>query len=179
MANWRLPSFPLQVRLVSSTAQVAGSDDILKTFLLACESKNTKLSVMGLVGMEKLIAHDAVAPSALPSILATLKEVSILYQNRGSSAFSLLVPFAPSFHHICVINYIWNWFLFKSFLQLIVTHLCSIVLQHADMSDEIVQLKTLQTALTILQSQLYPKDEVRGLTSCGNYPAYESNIHRE
>jgi hypothetical protein len=29
------------------------------------------------------------------------------------------------------------------------------------MSDEIVQLKTLQTALTILQSQLHPTDEVR------------------
>lgn len=28
------------------------------------------------------------------------------------------------------------------------------------MTDEIVQLKTLQTSLTILQSQLYPRDEV-------------------
>jgi hypothetical protein len=86
----------LQVRLLSSTSDVAGCDHILKTYLLACELKNTKLSILGLVGMEKLIAHDAVLPSALPSILATLKE-----------------------------------------------------------------LKTLQTALTILQSQLHPTDEVR------------------
>jgi hypothetical protein len=93
-----------KVRLLSSTSDVAGCDDILKTYLLACELKNTKLSILGLVGMEKLIAHDAVLPSALPSILATLKE-------------------------------------------------------HSDMSDEIVQLKTLQTALTILQSQLHPTDE--------------------
>ncbi len=35
------------------------------------------------------------------------------------------------------------------------------LLQHSHMSDEIVQLKTLQTALTILQSQLHPTDEVR------------------
>ncbi|KAH9564340.1 hypothetical protein CY35_04G020700 [Sphagnum magellanicum] len=83
-----------KVRLLSSTSDVAGCDDILKTYLLACEFKNTKLSILGLVGMEKLIAHDAVLPSALPSVLATLKE-----------------------------------------------------------------LKTLQTALTILQSQLHPTDE--------------------
>ncbi|KAH9544704.1 hypothetical protein CY35_12G009100 [Sphagnum magellanicum] len=81
-------------KLLSSTSDVAGCDDILKTHLLACELKNTKLSISGLVGMEKLIAHDAVLPSALPSVLATLKE-----------------------------------------------------------------LKTLQTALTILQSQLHPTDE--------------------
>jgi hypothetical protein len=62
------------VRLLSSASDVAGCDDILKTYLLACELKNTKLSILGLVGMEKLIAHDAVLPSALPSILATLKE---------------------------------------------------------------------------------------------------------
>ncbi|KAH9539180.1 hypothetical protein CY35_15G044800 [Sphagnum magellanicum] len=84
-----------KVRLLSSTSDVAGCDDILKTYLLACELKNTKLSILGLVGMEKLIAHDAVLPSALPSVLATLKE-----------------------------------------------------------------LKTLQTALTILQSQLHPTDEM-------------------
>jgi hypothetical protein len=65
-----------KVRLLSSTSDVAGCDDILKTYLLACELKNTKLSILGLVGMEKLIAHDAVLPSALPSVLATLKEVS-------------------------------------------------------------------------------------------------------
>lgn len=33
-------------------------------------------------------------------------------------------------------------------------------LQHAEMADEIVQLKTLQTVLTILQSRLHPEDEV-------------------
>jgi len=65
-----------KVRLLSSTRDVAGCDDILKTYLLACELKNTKLSILGLVGMEKLIAHDVVLPSALPSILATLKEHS-------------------------------------------------------------------------------------------------------
>ncbi len=81
----------LQVRLLSSTSDVAGCDDILKTYLLACELKNTKLSILGLVGMEKLIAHDAVLPSALPSILATLKEVSteafLLFTRSGLSLF--------------------------------------------------------------------------------------------
>lgn len=67
----------VQVRLASNASQLAGSDDVLKTFLLACESKNNKLSIMGLAGVDKLIAHDAVAPSVLPSILATLKEVRL------------------------------------------------------------------------------------------------------
>jgi len=66
----------VQVRLASNASQLAGSDEVLKTFLLACESRNNKLSIMGLAGVDKLIAHDAVAPSVLPSILATLKEVS-------------------------------------------------------------------------------------------------------
>ncbi|KAG0558241.1 hypothetical protein KC19_10G013800 [Ceratodon purpureus] len=93
-----------KVRLASNASQLAGTDDVMKTFLLACESRNNKLSIMGLAGVDKLIAHDAVAPSVLPSILAALKERS-------------------------------------------------------DMTEEIVQLKTLQLSLTILQSQLYPRDE--------------------
>ena len=34
------------------------------------------------------------------------------------------------------------------------------LLQHSEMNDETVQLKTLQTVLTIFQSQLHPGDEV-------------------
>ncbi|KAH9544701.1 hypothetical protein CY35_12G009100 [Sphagnum magellanicum] len=101
-------------KLLSSTSDVAGCDDILKTHLLACELKNTKLSISGLVGMEKLIAHDAVLPSALPSVLATLKEDQVMYAGSLTNDQSAMC---------------------------------------------IKQLKTLQTALTILQSQLHPTDE--------------------
>ncbi len=45
--------------MLASISDVIGCDDILKTYLLACELKNTKLSVLGFLGMEKLIAHDA------------------------------------------------------------------------------------------------------------------------
>ncbi len=45
--------------LLANTNDVNKCDDILKTYLLACELKNTKLSVLGLMGMENLIAHDA------------------------------------------------------------------------------------------------------------------------
>ncbi|KAH9544698.1 hypothetical protein CY35_12G009100 [Sphagnum magellanicum] len=103
-----------KVQLLSSTSDVAGCDDILKTHLLACELKNTKLSISGLVGMEKLIAHDAVLPSALPSVLATLKEDQVMYAGSLTNDQSAMC---------------------------------------------IKQLKTLQTALTILQSQLHPTDE--------------------
>lgn len=42
---------------------------------MACEVKNVKLSVIGLSCLQKLISHDAVAPSALKEILSTLKDV--------------------------------------------------------------------------------------------------------
>ncbi|CAM6084070.1 unnamed protein product [Calypogeia fissa] len=94
----------LKLRSTSDPSQLAKSDDIVRTFLLACEPKNVKMSSLGLACMQKLISHDAVSPSALSSILATLKD-------------------------------------------------------HSEMSEEVIQLKTLQTILTILQSQLHPKDE--------------------
>lgn len=81
----------MQVRVSSNASQLAWSDDVLKTFLLACESRNNKLSVMGLAGVDKLIAHDVVGPSVLPSILATLKDVRIFLPYFISYVFLLLV----------------------------------------------------------------------------------------
>ncbi|GAB4855419.1 hypothetical protein Ancab_024046 [Ancistrocladus abbreviatus] len=94
----------LKLRSMSSPSEIVHNEDILCIFLMACEVKITKLSVIGLSSLQKLISHDAVAPSALKEILLTLKE-------------------------------------------------------HAEMSDETVQLKTLQTILIIFQSRLHPEDE--------------------
>ncbi|KAA8544984.1 hypothetical protein F0562_019799 [Nyssa sinensis] len=94
----------LKLRSLSSPSEIAHNEDILRIFLMACEVKTVKLSVIGLSCLQKLISHDAVAPSALKEILATLKD-------------------------------------------------------HAEMSDESVQLKTLQTILIIFQSRLQPEDE--------------------
>eukprot|EP00897_Mesotaenium_endlicherianum_P003848 jgi/Mesen1/3491/ME000197S02510 len=66
----------LKLRTLSDPASIAKSDDVLKIFLLACETKQVKLSTLGLSCLQKLIAHDAVAPTALPQILTTLKEHS-------------------------------------------------------------------------------------------------------
>ncbi|XP_074292704.1 uncharacterized protein LOC141619592 isoform X3 [Silene latifolia] len=94
----------LKLRTLSNPNDIANSEDILRIFLMACEVRTVKLSVIGLSCLQKLISHDAVAPSALQEILSTLKE-------------------------------------------------------HAEMSDESVQLKTLQTILIIFQSRLHPEDE--------------------
>lgn len=94
----------LKLRSLSDPSEIAQNDDIIRIFLLACEVKTVKLSVLGLSCLQKLIAHDAVAPTALREILTTLKE-------------------------------------------------------HAEMNDESVQLKTLQTILIIFQSRLQPEDE--------------------
>ncbi|GMH11321.1 hypothetical protein Nepgr_013162 [Nepenthes gracilis] len=94
----------LKLRSLSSPSEIAHNEDILRIFLMACEVRATKLSVIGLSSLQKLISHGAVVPSALKEILSTLKD-------------------------------------------------------HAEMSDETVQLKTLQTILIIFQSHLHPEDE--------------------
>lgn len=55
---------------------------------------------------------------------------------------------------------LWSSIFFIVSLQLPKTYMLLFFLQHAEMADEIVQLKTLQTVLTILQSRLHPEDEV-------------------
>ncbi|KAI4378915.1 hypothetical protein MLD38_016333 [Melastoma candidum] len=94
----------LKLRSLSGPSEIANNEDILQIFLMACEVRSVKLSILGLSCLQKLISHDAVAPSALKDILSTLKD-------------------------------------------------------HSEMNDETVQLKTLQTILIILQSQLHPKNE--------------------
>nr|XP_027107485.1 protein MON2 homolog isoform X2 [Coffea arabica] len=64
----------LKLRSLSSPSEIAHNEDILRIFLMACEVRNVKLSVIGLSCLQKLISHDAVAPSALKEILATLKD---------------------------------------------------------------------------------------------------------
>ncbi|KAL3516234.1 hypothetical protein ACH5RR_023136 [Cinchona calisaya] len=64
----------LKLRSLSSLSEIEENEDILRIFLMACEVKNVKLSVIGLSCLQKFIAHDAVAPSALKEILTTLKD---------------------------------------------------------------------------------------------------------
>ncbi|RYQ90745.1 hypothetical protein Ahy_B09g096751 isoform H [Arachis hypogaea] len=98
----------LKLRSLSSPSEIAHNEDILRIFLMACEVRTVKLSVIGLSCLQKLISHDAVLPSALREILATLKN-------------------------------------------------------HAEMADEGVQLKTLQTISIIFQSRLHPENEALGI----------------
>ncbi|KAK3200540.1 hypothetical protein Dsin_023955 [Dipteronia sinensis] len=94
----------LKLRSLSSPSELLQNEDILRIFLMACEVRNVKLSVIGLSCIQKLISHEAVAPSALTEIFSTLKN-------------------------------------------------------HAEMADESIQLKTLQTILIIFQSRLLPENE--------------------
>ncbi|KAI4364422.1 hypothetical protein MLD38_020517 [Melastoma candidum] len=94
----------LKLRSLSGPSEIANNEDILQIFLMACELRSVKLSILGLSCLQKLISHDAVAPLASKDILSTLKD-------------------------------------------------------HSEMNDETVQLKTLQTILIILQSQLHPENE--------------------
>ncbi|KAK6139372.1 hypothetical protein DH2020_026880 [Rehmannia glutinosa] len=64
----------LKLRSLASSNEIAHNEDIFRIFVMACEVKNVKLSVIGLSCLQKLISHDAIAPSALKEILSTLKE---------------------------------------------------------------------------------------------------------
>ncbi|CAN8255686.1 unnamed protein product [Cochlearia groenlandica] len=66
----------LKLRSSSSASDLSSNDDILRIFLMACGVRNTKLSVIGLSCLQKLISHDAVEPSSLKEILFTLKDHS-------------------------------------------------------------------------------------------------------
>lgn len=64
----------LKLRSLASPSEIAHNEDILRIFVMACEVRNVKISVIGLSCLQKLISHDAIAPSALKEILTTLKE---------------------------------------------------------------------------------------------------------
>lgn len=66
-----------QLRSLSNPSEIAHNEDILRIFLMACEVRTVKLSIIGLSCLQKLISHDAVSPSALKEILSTLKDVSL------------------------------------------------------------------------------------------------------
>eukprot|EP00850_Spirogloea_muscicola_P011262 SM000069S20699 [mRNA] locus=s69:305828:318440:+ [translate_table: standard] len=122
----------IKLRSLPDAEAIANSEDVLRIFTMACEVKQVKLSVIGLSCLQKLIAHDAVAPTALPQILTTLKE--------QSEAFDDLSTLTPPLRWLG---------------------------QHTEAQDENVQLKVLQTVLTLLQSRLHPVEEDNMATALG------------
>ncbi|KAL0692392.1 hypothetical protein Bca4012_059572 [Brassica carinata] len=83
----------LKLRSSSSASDLSSNEDILRIFLMACGVRNTKLSVIGLSCLQKLISHDAVEPSSLKEILDTLKDHLTLPENC-----SLPARHMPSLH---------------------------------------------------------------------------------
>ncbi|KAK8919357.1 hypothetical protein KSP39_PZI021141 [Platanthera zijinensis] len=67
----------LKLRSLSGSSEIALNEDLVRIFLMACDARSVKLSVIGLSCLQKLISHDAVATSALKDILSTLKDVSL------------------------------------------------------------------------------------------------------
>lgn len=49
--------------------------ELLRPFLLACESKNAKLASIALVSFQKLLANDAVSDEGVQLIIAGLEQV--------------------------------------------------------------------------------------------------------
>jgi Dimerisation and cyclophilin-binding domain of Mon2 len=61
------------------TVNTADAQELLKPFLLACESKNAKLASIALVSFQKLLANDAVSEEGVPLIIAGLEQVCVLH----------------------------------------------------------------------------------------------------
>lgn len=104
--------YSFQLRSLSSPSEIVHNDDILRIFLMACEVRTVKLSVIGLSCLQKLITHDAVAPSALKEILSTLKNVSnyeyftlkmviSALRKTGSSIFFAILSFEMAYTIAC------------------------------------------------------------------------------
>ena len=66
----------LQLRFSSGPKEIA-QNDIVRIFLMACEVKSVKLSVIGLSCIQKLLSNDAVMASSLGDIISTLKDVRL------------------------------------------------------------------------------------------------------
>lgn len=69
-------SYSLQLRSSSGPNEIA-QNDIVRIFLMACDVKSVKLSVIGLSCIQKLLSNDAVITSSLKDIISTLKDVRI------------------------------------------------------------------------------------------------------
>ncbi|KAF9606220.1 hypothetical protein IFM89_023803 [Coptis chinensis] len=129
----------LKLRLMTSPDEISHNEDVLRVFLMACEVKTVKLSVIGLSCMQKLISHDAVQPTALKEILHTLKDTRHLQaQQRVLIACNVIESGVGTCSTRPAIR-------------------CK--MSHAEIADETVQLKTLQTILIIFQSRLHPENE--------------------
>ncbi|KAL6548651.1 hypothetical protein OROGR_009072 [Orobanche gracilis] len=148
----------LKLRSLASPTEIALNEDIFMIFVMACEVRNVKLSVIGLSCLQKLISHDAIAPSALTEILNTLKEgfgfglgLDGILGSRSGFDSPFLVPVMEK----------------ETFLSERLSCMSYSVLDdadmfqqsHGEMTDESIQLKTLQTILIIFQSRLQPDNE--------------------
>eukprot|EP00899_Mesostigma_viride_P020318 jgi/Mesvir1/28288/Mv04811-RA.1 len=64
----------LKLRALPDVNAIKDCEDVLRPFLLACDTKNSKLSAAGLNCLQRLIAHNAIAPYSVGAILATLRQ---------------------------------------------------------------------------------------------------------
>ncbi|KAL6582310.1 hypothetical protein OROMI_006324 [Orobanche minor] len=135
----------LKLRSLASPNEIALNEDIFMIFVMAYEVRNVKLSVIGLSCLQKLISHDAIAPSALTEILNTLKELF------GSGLDGILGSIS-GFDSVYVVSVMEK----ETFLS---ERFSCMSYSHGEMADESIQLKTLQTILIIFQSRLQPDNE--------------------
>ena len=65
-------------------AAIRDSKDILKPFLMACESKSSKLANIAMVSIQKLCAHDALSDDGILSVAAAIEQVGTARKPCGS-----------------------------------------------------------------------------------------------
>jgi hypothetical protein len=54
-----------------------GEQELSAVFLMACETKVSRLVILGLGSLQKLVANEAIAPEPIPKLIQFLKLVSL------------------------------------------------------------------------------------------------------
>ncbi|MCD7465523.1 hypothetical protein HAX54_001468 [Datura stramonium] len=93
-----------EVDPLSSPSEIAHNEDILKIFLMACEVRTVKMSV---IGLSCLLAHFSRygAPSALKEILDTLKDHGEIADETLQLKTLQTILLFPSNVNICMIKH--------------------------------------------------------------------------
>lgn len=68
-----------------SLDDVKGTKELLRPFLLACETKNTRLTVLALTSVQKLLANEVLSEEGVAAVITTLQHV----ERSGDEAVKL------------------------------------------------------------------------------------------
>lgn len=73
------------------------TQEVWKVFIMACETKHSRMSLIGLSAIQKLVANEAISPEPMPRVLIILKQarLSIRLASYGLARLHGVVHCSP------------------------------------------------------------------------------------